>query len=66
MRRARNEERKQEKVKKSKSQFRTGRPPIPINKQSINNIEVKNSKRVGNMKTKREIGKYNTDVEGIK
>ena len=66
MKRARNEERKQEKAKKSKSQFRNTKPPIPINKQSSNNIEIKQNRRVGNMRTKREKGNYNTDIENIR
>lgn len=53
--------------KKSKSQFRAARPPMPASKKnSSNNIEVKQTRRVGNIRTKRSEAKYNTDIEDAK
>lgn len=51
--------------KKSKSQFRSKRPPLPANKPlGANNEE--NGKRIGNIRQNRKEKVYNTDTESVK
>ena len=47
---------------KSKSQFRTQRPPLPKN----NSKQEKDNRIIGNMRKKRNMGEYNTDNDAEK
>jgi hypothetical protein len=57
------EEKKHE--KKSKSQFRSKRPPLPANRPLVANNE-ENLKRIENIRSKRVEKVYNTDTESLK
>ena len=58
------EESKVSRQKKSKSQYRAPRPPLPAAKQPP--VEKQESRRVGNIRAKRVQGEYNTDVDTAK
>lgn len=68
MRQNRREELKNERNKKSKSQYRNGRPPLANNKIKLNNEEneIKDHKRTKNSRIKKLKGQQLTDAEDVK
>lgn len=61
---------KNDRSKKSKSQFRNMRPPLPLTndkvKQSKKRSELKDHKRTKDLTQKRRNNQYNTDTEDVK